>query len=182
MPTNVNNKGPIHNLFKRMDRDNDQGVTRKEVVEHLKDTDVPAGLFGAVHKKVSEEFVDNLDTNRDKRVTWNEFQGVARDLLPQAALDESGQVDRALIGTEFGRLDKNSDGQVTYAELEKGTLERLPESTSFKGTVAEVAAKLGMDALDTDTSGTISAEELEAVANEVDVIAKHDTEAGEMPG
>lgn len=180
MPGNVNNKGPIQNLFNRMDRNDDQGVTRKEVVKHLKDTDVPAGLFGAVHKKVSEEFIDNLDTNRDKKVTWNEFQGVASELLPAAALGETGRVDRGLINEEFGRLDKDGDGQVTYDELERGTLERLPESTSFKGTVAEVAAKLGMDAIDTNADGGITADELEAVAGEVDLIANHGQDDGEQ--
>jgi Ca2+-binding EF-hand superfamily protein len=173
MPGNVNNKGPIQNLFNRMDRNGDQGVSRKEVVSHLKDADVPAGLFGAVHKKVSSEFVDNLDTNRDKKVTWDEFQGVASELLPEAALDADGLVDRGRLNEEFGRLDKDADGQVSYGELERGTLERLPESASFKGTIAEVAAKLGIDALDSNTDGQISLDEMEAVAGEVDLIADH---------
>jgi hypothetical protein len=60
---------------------------------------------------------------------------------------------------------------VTYDEMEKGTYERLPEGTSYKGIIAEVAAKLGMDALDANRDGSIAAEELEAVASEVDLIA-----------
>ncbi|MAO83400.1 MAG: hypothetical protein CMH50_05885 [Myxococcales bacterium] len=171
MPNNVNSNSPIRNLFNRMDRDGDEGVNRKEVVKHLKSADVPSGPFGAVHKKVSREFVDNLDTNKDDKVTWNEFQGVASELLPGEALDETGRVNRAMLGREFGRLDKDADGKVTYDEMEKGTYERLPEGTSYKGIIAEVAAKLGMDALDANRDGSIAAEELEAVASEVDLIA-----------
>ena len=171
MPNNVNNKGPIRDLFNRMDRDGDQGVNRKEVVKHLKGADVPSGPFGAVHKKVSREFIDNLDTNKDEKVTSKEFQGVASDLLPGEALDDKGRVDRPMLGEEFGKLDKDADGKVTYDELERGTYERLPEDTSYKGIIAEVAAKLGMDALDTNRDGAIGAGEIEAIAGEADLIA-----------
>ena len=173
MPNRVGNKPQTFDrLFDRMDRNQDEAISKGEVKSHLKDAGVKAGLFGIVHDKASSAFIDNLDTSKDGKVTWDEFSGVAKDVMPGDVQDAQGRIDPQLADAAFTELDANKDGAVSARELERGTLNRLPEDTSFRSTIAEVAAKLGMDALDTDRNGGIErAEYDQAVADAGELVA-----------
>jgi Ca2+-binding EF-hand superfamily protein len=156
----------FHRLFDRMDRNDDGAISKKEVGKHLKEAKVPSGLFGAVHSAAKDGFMENLDTNKDERVSWQEFQGAASSLLPADLRGVDGRIAPERAGGVFADFDANKDGNISADELEKGTLERLPENTSFRGTVAEVAARLGLDALDADGDALISAKEFDQAASD----------------
>jgi Ca2+-binding EF-hand superfamily protein len=166
MPNSIGNKGPINALFGRMDRNADGAVDGKEVKKHLKVVGAPSGLFGVYHTTASDKFIETLDANNDKKVTWNEFQGAAKTLLPESMRNANGDVDPALADTAFAIADADADGEVTANELETATLDALPAGASFRGVTAQIAAKLGLDALDSDRSGSVSAAELKAAATE----------------
>ena len=53
-------------------------------------------VFGIVHDKASSAFIDNLDTSKDGKVTWNEFSGVAKDVMPGDVQDAQGRIDPQL--------------------------------------------------------------------------------------
>ena len=162
MPNRIDAKPKtFERLFERMDRNKDGQVSRPEVGKHLKEADVPGGLFGVVHDKAKDGFMDKLDTDQSGGVTWGEFKGVAADLLPASIKDDAGRIDAARVDETFRSFDANSDGGISEKELKDGTHARLPEGTSFRGTLAEVAAKLGMDALDADSDGRVSRQEFE---------------------
>jgi hypothetical protein len=57
-----------------MERNDDGGVSLKEVGKHLKAAKVPGGLFGVVHDKAENKFMDNLDSAKNGAVTWSEFK------------------------------------------------------------------------------------------------------------
>jgi Ca2+-binding EF-hand superfamily protein len=167
MPSSINNNtGPIRALFARMDRNEDGGIDRKEVKKHLEDVGAPAGLFGIYHSTASDKFVSKLDTNKDDKVTWNEFQGTAQQMLPASMRNAAGNVDPTLADPAFTSVDTNGDGGVSGKELEAAALAALPADASFRGVTAEIAAKLGLDALDTNQDGTVSAAEMKAAASE----------------
>jgi Ca2+-binding EF-hand superfamily protein len=177
MSNRIGNKPQTFNrLFERMDRDSDGAVTKSEVKAHLKDAGVKAGPFGMVHSKASEAFIDNLDKNNSERVSWNEFKGVAKDLMPADIKNAEGRIDPQLADAAFTELDANKDGSVSKDELKTATLNQLPESQSYRSRIAEVAAKLGMDALDTDRDGAIERPEFdEAVQHASDLANMPDT-------
>jgi Ca2+-binding EF-hand superfamily protein len=162
----------LTDLFARIDQNRDKGIDRNEVIAHLKRVGIGGGLFGIVHKKVSTQFMEQLDTNKDEKVTWDEFHAVASQVMPAEIFDEKGQVRPELVDQVFAAMDLNKDGGVSREEIEKTTLAKLPEDTSFKDTIAEVASKLGVDALDLNKDGKVTKAELLAAARAVAALAK----------
>ena len=158
-------------LFERMDRNEDGAISRKEVGKHLKAAQVPGGLFGVVHNKTKDSFMDKLDSDQSGGVTWGEFKGVAADILPASIKNETGRIDASLADSTFGDFDRNKDGGISESELKRGTYELLPEDTSFRGTMAEVAAKLGIDALDADGDGAVTRDEFDDAVHDADVLS-----------
>ena len=171
MPNRIGNKPQTFDrLFERMDRDGDGSVSKNEVKKHLKDAGVKAGPFGMVHSKASEAFIDNLDKDKNEAVSWSEFQGVAKDLMPAHIKNTDGRIDPELANSAFKELDANQDGSVSKDELRTATYNQLPENQSYRSRIAEVAAKLGIDALDTDRDGAIERSEFdEAVQHASDL-------------
>ncbi len=167
----------LTDLFARIAANRDKGIDRKEVIAHLKRVGIGGGLFGIVHSKVSTQFMEQLDKNKDEKVTWEEFHAVASQVMPADIFDAQGQVRPELVDQVFAAMDLNKDGGVTREELEKTTLDKLPEDTSHKGTVAEVAAKLGIDALDLNKDGKITKNELLEAARAVAALAKQSKDA-----
>ena len=154
----------LGDLFRRIDESGDQGIARNEVISHLKRVGIKGGFLGLVHSTVADKFMENLDLNEDGQVTMNEFGAIAQELLPAELFDEEGNVKYEDLDAFMLRLDVDGSGGIYYNELYKGTKSNLPEDQSHKGTIADVAAKLGLDGLDTDASGAITLEELQAAA------------------
>lgn len=172
MPNRIGNKPPVfENLFSRMDKNNDGAVSKSEVGKHLKEVDVPSGLFGVIHSKAKDGFMEKLDTNKDGGVTWNEFQGVAAGTLPESMQTEGGGINPALADEAFSEFDSDKDGSIDARELERGTLNRIPKEKAFRGVLAEVGAKLGMDALDGNRDKRVSKEEFDAAVEHASEIS-----------
>ena len=154
-------------LFARIDANGNKGIDRKEVIAHLKRVGVKGGFMGLVHKKTADTFIEHLDTNKDNKVTWAEFQAVAQQVMPAALFDEKGSVKPDLVDQVYNDLNTKNDKGISRKEFEKGADAQLPKDMSFRGTVIEVAAKLGLDALDLDKDGFISKLELQRAARSV---------------
>jgi hypothetical protein len=159
--------GMLTTLFARIDKSGDQGIDRKEVISHLKAVGIAGGLFGMVHKTVASTFIDELDTNNDDKVTWQEFRAVAAKVMPADLFDANGQFRPELVDEVFSAMDRSGDGSVDKDEFESAALDKLPEDTSHRGTKADVSAKLGLDALDLDKSGGVTRAELLKAAKAV---------------
>jgi Ca2+-binding EF-hand superfamily protein len=157
----------ITDLFARIDRNKDKGIDRKEVIAHLKAVKIGGGFLGLVHKKTADKFLEYLDTDKSGKVTWAEFQNVATQVMPASLFDEQGNIKPALVDQVYAELDRNADGRVNRKELEKGADKQLPEDTSFRGTIIEVAGKLGLDALDLNKDGFITKLELQMATQAV---------------
>ena len=157
----------LGDLFRRIDASGDKGISKGEVKSHLKRVGIKSGFLGLVHSTVADKFMENLDLNEDGQVTMDEFGAIAQELLPAELFDSDGQIKYDELDSFMTRLDVDGSGGIEYSELYSGTKSNLPEDQSHKGTIAEVAAKLGMDGLDTDASGAITLEELENAADAV---------------
>ena len=111
--------------------------------------------------------MEHLDTDKNKIVTWGEFFRVAETVMPKAIFDTDGRIRPDLVDEVYLTLDANKDKGVSRKEIEASALANMPKGTSHKGTKADVAGKLGMDALDFDKSGDISKAELLKAAEDV---------------
>jgi Ca2+-binding EF-hand superfamily protein len=157
----------LPDLFARIDANGDKGIDRAEVIRHLKNCGIGGGLLGIIHSTAADKFIEKLDTNGDKRVTWAEFQGVAQQVLPATIFDEQGNVRPELVAQVYAELDKNQNGGVTLDELKAGAAKQVPADTTMRNTVIDIAGRLGLDALDTNRNGLIEKLELEAAARSV---------------
>jgi len=154
--------------FNRIDANNDGVITRNEVKKHLGNVGVGGGFFGIIHNKASGKFMDTFDANKDGKVTYGEFKKKASSLLPDSVKDSSGRIDRKKGYEAFKAIDTNKDGKLSKKELKKAILKSLPKGTSFKGTIADIGAKVGLNALDANGDGKISKKEFEGALNYAD--------------
>ena len=157
----------LHELFVRIDQNKDAGIDRKDVISHLKRVGIGGGFLGMVHSGVADAFFEHLDTNQDEKVTWGEFYGVAETVMPKEIFDDKGNIRPELVDEVFAKLDTNKNGGISRSEVEASALANMPKGTKHKDTKAEVAGKLGMDALDFDKSGEITKAELLKAAEDV---------------
>ena len=166
-----NTKGdPLVALFERIDQQKGsrKGIDKDEVKEYLKSIGVMGRMFSpAIRSKSAKAFIKELDKNKDKRVTYEEIQGIAAQLLPDEVFNSEGAVDPKLLDEYFKKADANEDGKVDSSELEQTILSAMPEGTEHASIKAWVASLIGVDALDSlDRDGTISRAELSAMAEQ----------------
>ncbi len=169
--------GPINNFaqrtFQRVDANGNGSLSRGEIKEHLGNVGVGGGLFGGVIKnKAADAFVDQFDGNNDSRVSWQEFQGQAASLMPQGIRDADGRINRTLANRTFEGMDSNGNGSLSVSELQSTLRRELPRDTDHRSTVAEIGAKLGVDALDEDRNGSVSRTEFDGALNALDTLGQ----------
>lgn len=158
--------------FQKIDTNNDGKIDKGEVKKHLSRVGVGAGLFGLVHSKASQKFLDTFDSNRDGKVSWNEFKGKAGGLLPPSVKDSTGRISPARASKAFRKMDKDRDGKISVKEMKAAIRKSLPPGTSYKGIVSDIAAKLGVNALDVDGDRKISLAEFKRALREANVLLK----------
>jgi len=157
----------LPDLFARLDANRDKGIDRAEVIRHLKNVGIGGGFLGIIHSTAADKFIEKLDTNGDKRVTWAEFQAVAQQVLPASIFDEQGNVRPELVEQVYAAMDQDKSGGVALGELKASAGKQVPADQTMRDTVIEIAAKLGLDALDTNRNGLIEKLELELAARSV---------------
>ena len=105
---------------------------------------------------VADALMAQIDKDKSGDVTWPEFQvfqaSVLQTIAPGAkagapAADVDTAADKQFATLDTGRKDK---GQLTYDELNEGTNKALPKDTDHKDLVAQLGARLALDAADTD--------------------------------
>jgi len=157
----------LHELFVRMDRNKDHGINRDEVKDHLKMVGVNGFFGGMIRNAAADKMIEELDLNKDEMVSWDEFHGVAKSVLPADVFDEEGNVRTDLVEEVYAIMDRDGSGGVTGEELYEATLDNLPEGTSHASKIADVGKKLGMDALDFDKDGVLTKDEILKAAHDI---------------
>ncbi len=122
---------------------------------------------------VSEKLVETLDTNRDGSITWPEFQAFEGQILAVLApgADKAGADVAGLAGAQHGRI-AGGDGKANLSELQGSAKAALPEGTDHADLVAQLGARVAIDAVDRDEGGkpvgqrTLSKQEWTGAASE----------------
>lgn len=109
---------------------------------------------GAKLDGVTDALMKRLDKDGDGSVTWEEFRTFRAQTLSTVAPgakvgDDEATVEKA-ASARFDALDKSRDGSVNYDELKQGTEDALPSNTRHKGLVADLGARISLDAADAD--------------------------------
>ena len=160
-------KPTMASVFRRVDKDKDKTLSKDEVKEFVKDAGVGKGWLGGTKVNMAtNEMMDKFDSDKNERVTWDEFKRSAKHALPV----KSGRGTNlpAEAASWHGKADRNADSGVDSKEL-SSTIERelKQNETPMAGTVAEVASKIGMHVIDENKDGKVDADELGSLAEDI---------------
>lgn len=103
---------------------------------------------------VADALMERLDLDANGAVTWEEFQEFRQSIIDTIApgLEESAteaQVE-ASANSSFDQVDANRNGSLAMGELQNSTGKALPAGTDHKDLVAQLGARMAIDAVDTD--------------------------------
>ena len=104
---------------------------------------------------VADALMAQLDTDKNGKVGWSEFQVFEQQtfetMAPGLKAGASADQVRASSSGRFDTLDNNNkDGQLSFDELQSGTRSALPAETDHKDLVAQLGARIALDAVDTN--------------------------------
>ncbi len=159
--------GPIGRVFNRIagkaDNNTDpagMAFTRDQLRAYLDQRiGLAEGEFfrGTKLDGVADALVQRLDKDRDGGVTWEEFQAFEEQTLAAIAPGAQRGDDPAAVSAaatrRFGQMDSSRDGRVNMGELQTGTAAALPAGTEHKDLVAQLGARIALDAADQDEQG-----------------------------
>lgn len=122
---------------------------------------------------VADKLVATLDADRDGKVTWPEFQSFEGQILAVLApgADKAGADVGTLAAGQHAKI-AGRDGRADLGELQDAGEAALPSGTEHAGLVAQLGARVAIDAVDRDEGGkpigerSLSREEWTAAAGE----------------
>ncbi len=148
--------GPMGRVFQRVlgitEGGADMAFTRDQLQRYLDNNlQLAEGEWfrGKKLSGVTDALMKQLDTDHDGKVSWTEFKAFEKQTLATVA---PGGGDRAKVeasaDARFDQLDTNHDGALTYDELFARTKGELPKATEHKDLIAQLAARIALDAVD----------------------------------
>ncbi len=151
--------GPMGRLFQRVlgvdGGGADQAFTRAQLERYLdRELNMAEGEWfrGKKVSGVTDALMEQLDQDRDGVVSWTEFQSFEDQTL--ATIAPNAGTSRAEVESaadaRFTQMDSNRDGGLSYDELFARTKGELPRGTEHADLIAQLAARIALDAVDTD--------------------------------
>ena len=126
---------------------------------------------------VRDALIEQLDKDGDGQIGWGEFgafQAQTLELLaPGAGAGTSPDQAAASARGTFSEFDRGGDGRLNYDDMFAGTRDALPQNTDHRDLVAQLGARIALDAGDTDQRSRgvkdreLSVEEWTRVAREL---------------
>lgn len=175
MPNPIQADRPtLRAMFERLDRDRSGAIDEDAVAEYLGELGLGGGLFGG--QKVAaavDKFMEKLDADGDRKVTWSEFVGGGRHLLPDSLRDANGKLDGGRVDGFFDAVVGRGNNRATkrelepYLEREISAKAKSPLVAMMAGTIASAAAKVALDALDADKDKAFTREDVHALIDDI---------------
>ena len=162
--------GPVGNIFQKIVRQSSEDITQLSfdqsmLKEYIKnDLGFARGeMFrGTKITGAAKGLMEELDKDKDGVVNWADFTGItdqlSEALLPDSIAALSEQELAQAAAEQFDAVAGSQDGELTLAEMQAQTLEALPEETDHKKLVAQLAARLAIDAMD-QNQGSLSVDD-----------------------
>ncbi len=181
--------GPIGRVFNRILglSDNAKGTAGKkfnrEQIKGYLDNNLKLAedewFRGKKLNGVADKLMETLDTDKDGFVGWPEFQAFQGQVLSSLAPGAKAGDDPAKVGESAGAtfdsldVDRGNGGRLTYDEIKSGAKSQLPKDTEHADLIAQLGARIALDAVDTDqrktkiTDRTLSKDEWTTAASEM---------------
>ncbi len=103
---------------------------------------------------VADALMAQMDKDKDGQVAWSEFQSFRQDILKVLAPDakDGASPEEVAQGASqtFGGIDEDGSGSLEMGELQSANRESMPEGTDHPDLVAQLGARMAIDAVDTD--------------------------------
>jgi len=141
-------------LFDSIGLDSDKTVDKIKLQAALeKNEQLPALIIEAMFNPYAQ-MLDKLDTNKDGRVSWEEFEKHFTKVLAEEKADTR-------LGEIFNSIDSNNDGVVDTDEL--ATKLKAEEGTALKTLLEQSGVKTGnvFEQLDANSDGKVSLDEFQ---------------------
>lgn len=153
--------GPMGRVFQRVlgvtEGGADQAFTRDQLRRYLeRDLQLAENEWfrGQKLDGVADALMAQLDRDKDQRVSWTEFQTFEAQTLATVAPGTNGGSSQAQVeaaaATRFGQVDSSKDGKLSMGEIQTRTQAELPKGTEHADLIAQLAARIALDAVDTD--------------------------------
>lgn len=157
--------GPIGRVFNRIlgQSDNAKGTAAmafdKDQLQRYLDGHLKLAegewFRGKKLEGVAAKLMETLDTDKNGLVTWGEFQAfkdqVLESLAPGVGVGAKPEDVEKAAGGRFDEMDgARGDGTLSFDELQRGTLAKLPKDTDHADLIAQLGARIALDAVDTD--------------------------------
>ncbi len=166
--------GGLRGMFSRMDAKKKGAVDQGDIASYFRDLGLESGVMGAQVVDVgSRAFLEKLDENGDKRVTYAEVLRRSPHILPKALLGPDGKLDASRVEGTFRAIAGDEAESAGLAELERYLAAELaadaqgPFAGAITGRVASMAARVALDILDGDGDARFTKQDLRAVVDEV---------------
>ena len=123
---------------------------------------------------VAEKLVTQFDKDGDGRVDWPEFQEFESQIFAMLAPggDKAGADVAGAASAQFGKVDGSGDQKADLEEVQAMNKAALPKGTDYPDLVAQLGARVAIDAADKDEGGkpigqrTLSKDEWSSAATE----------------
>lgn len=101
---------------------------------------------------VADALMEQLDKAGDGTVSWDEFQSFRKEVLATLGAEAgASEADvAAAAGSRFDQMDQNGNGDLHMDEIQSTTASELPRDTDHKDLVAQLGARISLDAVDRD--------------------------------
>lgn len=153
--------GPMGRVFQRVlgvDRGGeDQAFTRDQLRRYL-DRDLQLAenewFRGTKLDGVADALMQQLDQDGSGTVSWGEFMAFEAQtfatVAPGAGAGATDAQVQAAASQRFGQIDASRDGRLSMTEIQSRTAAELPRGTEHADLIAQLAARIALDAVDTD--------------------------------
>lgn len=160
----------LRGVFGQLDGNGDSAINKSEVKAYVEEAGVGGGILGGVMvSQATQEILSAFDTNRDGKITWDEFCANSRGSFFPTSIFGNGPLGAAVHAWEASADVSHADKMLTVDEARVAFKKAFDaQGVDHAKERADVSAKLLVHVVDENKDGRASFEELDSLALEIE--------------